>query len=182
MVQDTSTLVLEVKGTEGIRILKRFTKALGGMDKQTTKAKKGLLGLQRPTLILSNRFGVLRLASLGVAGALLGMISIGIGRFLKNSVKSFMEVERSMKRVSAIAGATSKEFRKLMKTAVEMGRATVFTVKEAADAMIFLAMAGLSVKEIMGAISVTLDLAAASASNLARTAAIVTNIMPGFRL
>ena len=51
-----------------------------------------------------------------------------------------------MNQVKAVSGATADEMLRLKDLALEMGSTTKFSAKEAADAMGFLAMAGLSVE------------------------------------
>lgn len=88
--------------------------------------------------------------------------------------------EAAMKNVEAITGATGADLEALGKRAKEMGRDTVFSASQAADAMGFLGMAGFETKEIIAAIPEVLNLAAAGNLDLARAADIASNIMGQF--
>jgi len=95
------------------------------------------------------------------------------------AVKSFASFEKAMSNVKAITGATGKEFTELTKLAKEMGKTTVFTADEAAEAMKFLGMAGFTTAEVMQALPDTLNLASAAALDLGTTADIVSNVLRG---
>lgn len=102
---------------------------------------------------------------------------VGMGAAVLKTAGDF---EAGMNRVRAVSGATGAEFEQLEALAMELGRTTQFSASEAADAMGFLAMAGMETDEIMGALPHTLNLAAAGALELGDAADIVTNIMSGY--
>lgn len=90
--------------------------------------------------------------------------------------------EQSMNRVRALSGATGADLMKLQNQARELGATTAFSASQAADGMSFLAMAGLNVNEIYGAMPSTLSLAASAQLDLATAADIVTNVMTGYQM
>src|SRR5690625_716927 len=90
--------------------------------------------------------------------------------------------EQSMNRVRALTQATGQDFIKLQDRARDLGATTVYSASQAADGMSFLAMAGLEVEEIYGAMPSTLNLAAAAQLDLATAADIVTNVMTGYNM
>ena len=90
--------------------------------------------------------------------------------------------EQSMARVKAITEATEVEFKQLENTAQRLGRTTVFSAKQAADAMGFLAVTGLKTNEIIAAMPHVLNLAAAGQLDMATSADIVAKIMRGMGL
>lgn len=90
------------------------------------------------------------------------------------------DFEKAMNQVSAVSGATGDEFVRLRDLAKELGATTQFSSSEAADAMGFLAMAGMEVNDILGAMPDTLKLAAAAQLDMASSADIVTNILAGY--
>src|SRR5690606_15996071 len=98
------------------------------------------------------------------------------------SLKTAGDFEAAMNRVQAVSGATASEFRALQAQAQQLGATTRYSSSQAADAMGFLAMAGLRVNEILGAMPGTLQLAASANLDLARSADIVTNILTGYGL
>lgn len=87
--------------------------------------------------------------------------------------------EKRMARVAAITQATEREMMELTATAREMGKSTVFSANQAAEAMGFFAQAGFETQKIMASLAPTLNLAAAGQLDIARAADLVTNIMSG---
>jgi len=94
----------------------------------------------------------------------LPIIAVGAG-----SVKMAADFEQSMANAASVSGATLEEFEKMKKVAREMGKTTVFSAKESADAMYYMASAGWKANQMAVAIKPTLDLAAATQSELAFT-------------
>lgn len=97
-------------------------------------------------------------------------------------VKVTADFESAMNRVRAMTGATGDEFAALEKQAMDLGATTVFSAKEAAEGMTYLAMAGFEVDEIISAMPGMLDLAASAQMELGTAADITSNIMSGFTL
>ena len=100
--------------------------------------------------------------SMTIAGA---VIVAGFGM----AIRTAAQFEQSMANTASVAGATSEELKKLSDYARKMGEQSVFSASQAADAMYYLASAGMNTKEIMGALEGTLALAAATQSDLAYT-------------
>lgn len=96
------------------------------------------------------------------------------------SVYTAVQFDDSMRKVKALTGATGNEFETLTDQARELGRTTRYKASEAADGMSYLAMAGFEVNEIMETMPDMLSLASASATDLATTADIASNILTGF--
>jgi len=115
---------------------------------------------------------------LGIAIAAVG--ALAVTGSLAAGVKIFTEYEQSMAKVKAVSGATEEEFRKLDEIAREMGRTTVFTARQSAEALSFMAMAGLDANESIAALPDVLNLAAAGQLELGTAADIVTNVMAGY--
>lgn len=96
------------------------------------------------------------------------------------ATKLAMDFEAAMSEVQAISGATAGDMEKLSATARELGATTTFSAKEAAEGMKYLAMAGWDVNQMTEAMPGLLNLAAASGTELGRTADIVTDSLSGF--
>ncbi|MCA2012393.1 phage tail tape measure protein [Cereibacter sphaeroides] len=92
------------------------------------------------------------------------------------------DFEAAMNRVAAVSGASAGQLEGLSAVAREMGATTQFSASQAADAMGFLAMAGMQTDQIIGALPATLQLAAAAQMDLGAAADTVTNIMAGYGL
>lgn len=90
------------------------------------------------------------------------------------------DFEASMSQVSAVSGATGKDFEQLNDKAKQMGASTKFTASEAADAFNYMAMAGWKTQDMLGGIDGILNLAAAGAEELGTTSDIVTDALTAF--
>lgn len=110
----------------------------------------------------------------GTALAILGGAVTAVGAL---STRTFASFEQSMARVQAVSGATADELDNLANVARRMGETTVFTARQAAGALEFMALAGFSVEEQISALPKVLQLGAAAQLDLATSADIVTNIM-----
>ena len=116
---------------------------------------------------------------MGLYGAAVAGAVVAMGA---KALSAFQSFQASMNQVKAVSGATADEMLRLKDLALEMGSTTKFSAKEAADAMGFLAMAGLSVNEVATALPGTLELAAAGNLDLAEAADLATNVMSGMGL
>jgi len=124
--------------------------------------------------------GVRQLGST-ITNALLPLASIaGAAAGVRSAVTAIHGFETSMLRVQALSGATGQEFRRLESQAALLGRTTAFSASQSADAMTFLAQAGLKTEQIIGAMPGTLNLAAAGNLDLAQAADIATDVMAGY--
>src|SRR5690625_7630403 len=85
-----------------------------------------------------------------------------------------------MRQVKAVSSATGEEFEALREQAKELGATTQFSASEAAEAMNFLAMAGMDANDILAAMPDTLQLASAAQLDMGSAADIVTNILAGY--
>ncbi|MBQ7521510.1 MAG: phage tail tape measure protein [Clostridia bacterium] len=99
-----------------------------------------------------------------------------------SAVKTFADFQSQMSKVSAISGATGKDFEKLNAKAKEMGASTKFSATEAGQAMEYMAMAGWKTESMMDGIEGIMNLAAASGESLALTSDIVTDALTAFGL
>lgn len=111
-------------------------------------------------------------------GAGLGLVAaFGIAE------KATSDFDKSMSGVGAVAHATAPEMEQLRTAALNAGRDTAFSAKEAADAEGELVKAGVSVKDVLsGGLTGALDLAAAGQLSLADAATISANAMNTFNL
>jgi len=98
-------------------------------------------------------------------------ITLPLVLLAKQAFKTSQEFEQSMANAFSVMGDVADDTKKkLTEFAEELGKKTAFRASEAADAMYKLASAGLSAKEVMGALPGVLDLAAATQSDLASAA------------
>lgn len=108
--------------------------------------------------------------------ALVGLFG-GAGYAISRVTKVFIEFDDVMRQVAAVSGANAKQFQEMTALAREMGATTRYSASEAAGALKYLAMAGFGVEKSMKSLPEVLNLASATATGLAQSADIVTNIM-----
>lgn len=90
--------------------------------------------------------------------------------------------EASMSKVEALSGATGSELEALKDKASELGRTTMFSASEAADALSNMALAGWSTQEMLSGIDGVLQLAAAGGMDLATAADSVAGYLSAFNM
>jgi TP901 family phage tail tape measure protein len=98
------------------------------------------------------------------------------------AVKTGMDFDAAMSKVSSVSGATGDELQSLRDKAREMGSKTKFSASEAAEAMNYMAMAGWKTTDMLSGIDGVMNLAAASGEDLATTSDIVTDALTAFGL
>lgn len=118
----------------------------------------------------------------GVGKSLTRNVTAPIVGIAGAAMKTGMDFDAQMSKVSAISGATGTDFDKLREKAREMGASTKFSATEAAEAMEYMAMAGWETEDMMGGIEGVLNLAAASGEDLGTTSDIVTDALTAFGL
>ena len=108
---------------------------------------------------------------LRIGGALAAPLAI--------ATKVFASFEKRMSRVKALLNANEADMAKLEAAAKEMGKTTVFSASQAAEAMQFFALAGFKTDQIMQALGPTLSLAASGQVEIAEAADIAAKVMAG---
>lgn len=93
-----------------------------------------------------------------------------------------MQFESAMSGVEAVTGQSGAALERMSAQAQELGRTTQFSASQAAGALEFLGMAGFDAEESLEALPHTLDLAAASGMDLARSADLASNVLGQFAL
>lgn len=115
-----------------------------------------------------------------VLGASLGGAAIFQG--LKNAVGIISDFESRMDEVAAITGAVGDEFKSLEKDAMRLGSSTKFTASQVAELQVAYGRLGFTTREILSATEATLDLAAATGEDLAKSADVAGSTVRGFGL
>ena len=96
---------------------------------------------------------------------------------------AWMGFDKQMSKVGAVTGASASQMDKLRKAAVDAGQATVFSASDAAAAQAELAKAGVTTSDILGgALTGSLNLAAAGELDVAEAASIAATTMTQFGL
>lgn len=88
--------------------------------------------------------------------------------------------EQAMSKVKAITNSSNEDMARLNETAQQLGATTQFSATQAAEAMSYLGMAGWKTDQIIAGMPGMLDLAAASGSDLATVADIVSDDLTAF--
>lgn len=161
-----------------IKAIDMFSKTISGIGKVandfTSKIKEAKAKSEKAFEFASNT----KVAADGLAK----IRDNSIGLFT-NVIKEGSEFEESMSKVAAISrtSKTSTEFKQMEEAARRMGATTSFSAKEASDAMVFMAMAGLTVeKGLIPATEASLSLAKAAGVDLPRSADVVSDVMSQF--
>lgn len=119
--------------------------------------------------------------AIGVSAAFAGM-ALAVGAFGRavNDVGS--QFEQSMATVGAVAGSTEGQLGLMETRAREVGRSTLFTARQSADAMVEFARAGFKAGEIIAATEPAINLAGATASNMTSAVKGVSAALKVFQL
>lgn len=112
--------------------------------------------------------------SLGISAPLLGVAT--------SAIKTAADFEENMNIMKAVSGATAEQMKLLEAQALKLGADTSFSASEAAQGMLELSKAGLSVNDTMQAIPGVLDLAAAGGLGVGQAAEIASNALNTFHL
>lgn len=154
---------------------------LKNVDDAAEKVADGLKHVGENAKESSNKFEVFKTA---LGNFISNIVIKAIDKLKELALETLnigMAFDRSMARVAAISGATGSELQALRDKAKDLGRNTVFTARETADAMNYMAIAGWKPQEILEGIAGVLALAAASGSDLALTSDILTDALTAFR-
>ena len=117
------------------------------------------------------------LQATGRAATAMGAVMVGVAAL---SVRAFANFEQALANAGAVSGATADQMKGMSEVAREMGRTTVFTATESAQALSFLAMAGFEVEAATKALPKVLQLAASAQIDLGKAADITTNVLAGY--
>ena len=117
------------------------------------------------------------------------MAAAGIAAGLKKIADGFVacvdgasEFGSAMSAVEAISDANERELENLNQKAKETGLTTVYTAKESAKGMEYMAMAGWEAQEMLAGMSGMVNLAAAAGEDLAGVSDIVTDNLTAFNM
>jgi TP901 family phage tail tape measure protein len=141
----------------------QFKKSVKTLSGQTQKAGGKLTGIADRA----------KKAWLGI-GIAIGATVIAI----KKTIGVASEFEKAIARVASVTGGAKKE---LAAMAREAGKNTVFSAKESADALYFLASAGLAVTDMAKVLTPTLNFAAAAGLGIAEATDIVVGNLKVFQ-
>ncbi|MFB8893580.1 phage tail tape measure protein [Microbacterium plantarum] len=157
-----------------VRLSLLATGYMSGMDQvaqKTAKTGTELEKLQQKKQVLTDLGGL----ALGFGAAAAAGVALAVSRFA--------EFDQQMSNVQAATHETSANMDLLRAAAIEAGSSTVYSASEAAGAVEELAKAGVSTADVLaGALSGSLDLAAAGELGVARAAEITSTALNQFGL
>lgn len=162
--------------------VKRMTKAFAPVTKAAKKANIQFKLMQRNTKKLRTSIKNFGGGMKNIGKSMTVGLTAPIVAFGASTIKTAVNFEQSMNKVAALTKATGAPLKSMRELAKKMGSETQFSASQAADAMSFLGMAGFNTNQILKATPAILDLAAASGTDLARSADIASNIMGAFGL
>ena len=152
--------------TKGIQA--QLTEQLGG------PAEKAAGGMRASFL---GAIGGVKQAITALPFAALCKSAVDVGQAFDASMSSVYSL---MSSANGGLGLTAQQMQTLEDRAREMGAATQFSAKDAAEAMGFMALAGWDTQQVYDAIPDVLNLAAAAGMNLGEASDIVTDYMSAF--
>ena len=91
-----------------------------------------------------------------------------------------IDFSSSMSNVQALSGATDEELGQLEKRARELGKSTIYSATDVADAMGYMALAGWETEDMLAGVDSVLNLAASASMDLAQASDIVTDYLSAF--
>jgi hypothetical protein len=161
----------------GTRTIANLTAVISANN---TKFNKGINGATKTMKGFSKNVNSIGKSIVPFIGITAGVTAMT--RVLKNAGSIVMDFEQAMADVKSITLATDKEFDKLKSSAKELGSITKFTASEVAGLQKEYAKLGFTTEEIINASEATLDLAAATGTELARAAEVAGVTLKGFDL
>ena len=117
----------------------------------------------------------------GIGDALIGVFSIPTAG-LAASVKTMSDFSFEMSKVEAISGASGQALVDLENKAKELGRETMWSAKESAEALKYMGMAGWDSTAMLEGLPHMLNLASAGGLALGTASDIVTDALTAFKL
>ena len=185
---------LTLRRTELNKALKQGTISLTDYGKEIAKintklkanrremlvARENILGLDSFTKKLGKSFAKL---GTSIAGAFAGMFAIQkVGQLFSEVVNIAKDFEQANANLASVLGTTSDKIIALTNDATRLGAATAFSATEVSNLQTEFAKLGFTESQILDATEATLDLAAATGSDLAEAAAIAGATLGGFGL
>lgn len=160
--------------------------AVAYLDLDASKFTAGLKAAQQSLQDVSkdtNTFST-KITSLGSglkqAGATLSLVSIPLLGLGTVAVKTAADFQSAMSKVEALSGSTKEEMQMLEEVAKKMGTTTVYSSKEAAEALQYMSLAGWNAEQMAAGLEPTLKLAGAAGMELSIASDIVTDTLSMF--
>lgn len=144
---------------------------------------RNLISETTHTLTENNeQWTVLKGTLANLASDTLQKLASGLKDVVSDVIRTGEEFTAAISKVGAISGATADELKQLEDAARLYGSTTMFSAKESADALQYMALAGWNAQQAIDALPSALNLAASSGMDLGRASDIVTDYITAFGL
>jgi TP901 family phage tail tape measure protein len=144
---------------------------------------RNLISETTHTLTENNeQWTVLKGTLANLASDTLQKLASGLKNVVSDVIRTGEEFTAAISKVGAISGATADELKQLEDAARLYGSTTMFSAKESADALQYMALAGWNAQQAIDALPSVLSLAASSGMDLGRASDIVTDYITAFGL
>lgn len=164
----------------------KVTSNIDGVTKKASKNAdglgKGLKGVAAGAVAATTG---IRSMTAALVSSGIGAIAVALGSvvsFFGKTLNVSMDFAAELSRLKGITGATADEIEELSDNAKELGATTEFTAQQVVGLQVEFAKLGFSTDEILNATSATLDLAAASGTDLANAAEVAGSTLRAFGL
>ena len=147
------------------------------LDGTKRKAMQVSAATQQVTGAGRSMANVFKSAAIAIASAFTVRAIVG---GIRGMINSFKEFESRMAAVKAISGATNEQFVELEKSALQLGRTTVYSAAQIAKLQEEFARLGFTTEQILQAQEATIDLAAATGEDLSNAAATAGSVLKAF--
>lgn len=144
---------------------------------------RNLISETTHTLTENNeQWTVLKGTLANLASDTLQKLASGLKNVVSDVIRTGEEFTAAISKVGAISGATADELKQLEDAARLYGSTTMYSAKESADALQYMALAGWNAQQAIDALPSVLNLAASSGMDLGRASDIVTDYITAFGL
>lgn len=157
-------------------------KDMEDFDKKAKELGDGMDGVGEKTTTVKDKFASLGKDLTSTGTKLTAGVTVPLVGLATTAVKTGMDFDSAMSKVSAISGAAGDDLQSLRDKAKEMGASTKFSATEAAEAFQYMAMAGWDTEAMLAGIDGIMALSAADGLDLASTSDIVTDALTAFGL
>ena len=168
----------------GLNDIKTLNVEIDKLNNNFDGIKKGSNDATNATKSFGVGIGGLTKGAIAATTALVAFSKIAktVTEQVKKGVEVYKGYEFEMAKVKAITGASDSEFRKLNKTAQELGRSTFFTAQQVASLQLNFSKLGFTSAEVLKVQESALLTATATGEDLARTATVIGSTIRGFGL
>jgi hypothetical protein len=178
---------VHVKVTSNVNsVLNKMGDTAGKQGKKTSGALGKIKGLFSGIASSAGAAtGGIRAMTTALISSGVGAIVVALGSMValfKRALTESMEFSKSLSTLKAISGASAEEMNALSNNAKELGSSTKFTASQVVELQTEFAKLGFSTGAILDVTKATLDLAAATGTDLANAAMVAGNTLNGFGL